>query len=139
MQTAQETHRVSPSRRDSASPVSELERDLARVDRLAELLDARFEVAGFKFGYDGLVGLVPVVGDTLTGVVSCYPIYVCLKHDLGKLLALRMAGNVAADWILGSVPVVGDAFDFVFKAARRNARMLQVHSASRRQVGNARG
>jgi hypothetical protein len=102
-----------------------LEQDLQRVRQLAMLLDAQFQVAGFKFGWDAIVGLVPVVGDLATALVGAYPIHVARKHKLGKLLQARMAGNLLLDWAIGGIPLIGDFFDATFKANLKNLAMLE--------------
>src|ERR1043165_6301071 len=94
---------------------SSLEDDLKVARFIATLLDSQFEVAGIKFGLDAIIGLVPGVGDLITGLVGCYPIHLAKKHNLGKPLQMRMAWNLIADWAVGSVPVVGDLFDVAFK------------------------
>src|SRR5688500_9422137 len=89
----------------------DLETDLRRARMLARLLDAQFSIMGVRFGLDSIVGLIPVVGDTLTALASTYPIWVAKRHDLGKVVVSRMAFNVMVDWASGLVPVVGDLID----------------------------
>ena len=59
----------------------ELEADLARVQQVAKLLDAQFEIGGIKFGWDAILGLVPVAGDIVTTLIGIYPLYVARKQD----------------------------------------------------------
>src|SRR4051812_29673555 len=94
----------------------QLDADLAKVRRLAKLLDAQFEIAGQKVGWDAIVGLVPVVGDLAMAVVGAYPIYVARKHKLGKSVQARMGMNLLIDWAVGEIPLLGDLFDVAFKA-----------------------
>lgn len=108
-----------------ALPTGELADDVRRVRALANWMDARFNVLGVRFGLDGLVGLIPGVGDTLTAAVSLYPLWVARKHGLGTSVKLRMGLNVLADWAVGLVPVAGDLFDVAFKANLRNADLLE--------------
>src|SRR5690606_35561900 len=98
--------------------------DLQRVRHLAKLLDAQFQIAGIPIGYDSIIGLVPVVGDTISAAISLYPIYLARRHGLGKLVLARMAGNVAVDWLIGTVPLIGDLFDVAFKANLRNLALF---------------
>src|SRR6476659_9085829 len=72
----------------------DLEGDLRRARVLANWLDAQFSIGTFRFGMDAVVGLVPVVGDTLGAIAGLYPIYLARKHKLGKGVATRMAANV---------------------------------------------
>ena len=103
----------------------ELDVDLAKVRRLAKLLDAEFEVLGRKVGWDAIVGLVPVIGDVATALVGAYPIYVARKHGLGKHVQARMALNLLIDWAVGEIPLIGDLFDVAFKANLKNAEVLE--------------
>ena len=110
----------------------DLEADLERVRMLARLLDAQFDIAGIKIGWDAIIGLVPVVGDTVTTIIGAYPIHVARKHKLGRWLQLRMAGNLAIDWAVGSIPLLGDVFDVAYKANLKNAALLERAVESKR-------
>lgn len=96
---------------------------IARIDALATLLDTAFVMpgTGIRFGLDGLIGLFPVIGDTITTALSLFEAY-----QLGAPghVIVRMLGNVALDGVLGAVPLVGDAFDVLWRANRRNVRLL---------------
>lgn len=102
-----------------------LETDLARARQLAHLMDAQFSFMGVPFGLDAIVGLVPVVGDAVTALVSLYPIWVARRHDLGRVVQGRMVLNVLVDGLAGLVPLVGDVVDVGFKANLKNLRLLE--------------
>ena len=123
-----EAHRVG-----SVPRPGELERDIERVRRLARLMDAEFEIGGVKFGWDALVGLIPVAGDLAAALIGLYPVYVAKKHNLGKVTRWRMAANLVLDWALGSVPLAGDAFDVAFKANLKNLELLERAAEKARQ------
>jgi hypothetical protein len=116
-----------------AAGVPHLEVDLARAHKLAYLLDAQFSLAGVKFGLDAIVGLVPVVGDTLTAIAALYPIWVAHRHNLGKTVQARMAVNVGMDWLAGSVPVIGDVIDVAYKSNLKNLKLLESAVERRRR------
>src|SRR5262245_17668016 len=99
---------------------SELQADLRRARVLANLMDAQFQVLGFRFGLDALVGLIPVVGDTLTLVAGAYPIVLVRKHGLGAHVAIRMGMNLFIDYAGGLIPLLGDLFDATYKANLKN-------------------
>lgn len=103
-------------------------RVIARLARLAYLLDARFRVPGseFRVGLDGLLGLIPGIGDTAALALSAYIIIEAQKLDVPAHVTARMIGNVALDFFVGTVPVLGDLFDFAFKANIRNLRLLGI-------------
>ena len=110
----------------------DLNADLERVRTLANLMDSQFEIAGFKLGWDAIIGLVPVVGDAVSAAIAIYPIHVAHKHKLGKTVQLRMVGNVAIDWVVGLIPLIGDIFDVGFKANLKNAKLLEKAASKRR-------
>ncbi len=116
----------SPRVREWPSVTSGRNPDIERLDRLAHLLDEQFRVPGlgWRFGLDGLLGLIPGVGDAATMLLSLYLVH--QAHRLGAPPALigRMLANVALDTMVGGVPVLGDLFDFAWKANRRNLRLL---------------
>ncbi|MFO8027402.1 MAG: DUF4112 domain-containing protein [Opitutales bacterium] len=107
---------------------------LRRIERLAQLLDARFSVPGTKlrFGWDGLVGLLPVVGDTLALLPQLYLIYEALRLKLGGATLLKMLLNVVIDWLVGMIPLLGDLFDVAFKSNLRNAKLVSEAIRSKR-------
>ena len=112
------------SRRDS-----EVARAIVELDLLAALLDSRWRIPGtsIRFGLDALVGLVPVLGDAATGIVSVYIVLRARSCGAGKTLVARMLGNVLLDTVVGSIPILGSIFDVYFKANNRNIRLLRRH------------
>lgn len=112
-----------------ANPFGDLTREqrLARLDALAKLLDVAFIVPGtkFRYGIDGLIGLIPVVGDIITTAISLWVVREARALGAPWHLTARMLGNVAVDGVVGLVPVAGDAFDVMFRANVRNVRMLK--------------
>lgn len=102
---------------------------IARIDWLARLLDTRFAVpfTKFRFGADSLIGLAPGLGDAVTTALSLYIVYEAHKLGAPKHLIARMLGNVAIDGLIGAVPVAGDVFDVIWRANRRNVRILREH------------
>lgn len=107
-----------------------VEREQVRLDRLkrfADLMDSRFQVpgTGIRFGLDPLLGLIPGIGDGATALASFWIVY--QAHELGASIGLvaRMLGNIAVDFVVGAVPLLGDLFDVRFKANRRNVALLE--------------
>ncbi|MER8505041.1 MULTISPECIES: DUF4112 domain-containing protein [unclassified Mesorhizobium] len=99
------------------------------LDLLAGLLDSRWRVPGtsIRFGMDALVGLVPVLGDAASGLVSAYIVLQARNCGAGSGLIARMLGNVLLDTVVGSVPILGSIFDVYFKANNRNLGLLRRH------------
>ena len=102
---------------------------IERLERLTRLLDTAIGIPGtnIRLGADGIIGLVPGIGDAITTAMSAWVIYEAHQLGVPKHLLLRMVGNVAADSLIGSVPLVGDVFDVMFRANRRNMRLLREH------------
>jgi len=97
--------------------------------RLARLLDSEFRVPGtrMRFGVDGLLGLVPGVGDAAGLALSSYVVLQAIGLGARGATVARMVANVAIDAVFGVVPVLGWAFDFWFKANNRNIALLERH------------
>lgn len=108
---------------------AETRAEIERLTRLARLLDSRFRLpfVPVRFGLDTIVGLIPGVGDMATALPALYLIYRGYKLGLPRRTLVAMAANVGLDVSVGSIPVIGDAFDLFFKANRRNAHHLQRH------------
>src|SRR5687767_13416258 len=105
-------------------PVSSVELDLQRVRQLANVLDTKFSIAGIRFGFDAIIGLIPGVGDVATLLAGLYPLYVAQKHGIGLPTRARMLSNLLLDAGLGAVPLLGDLFDIGFRANTKNLRLL---------------
>jgi Domain of unknown function (DUF4112) len=100
------------------------------LERLAWLMDQAFHIPGtrIRVGLDALLGLLPVGGDVLTGLVQAGLVLVALRHyKVPKIVAARMAANVLIDIIVGAIPVLGDLFDIGFKANTRNVQLLEAY------------
>jgi hypothetical protein len=100
-----------------------------RIEGMERLLERSFTIPGINrhVGLDAIVGLVPVVGDVVAAAMGAYLIWEARNLGLPKWKLYRMAGNVAFDTALGAIPVVGDAFDLVFRSNTRNLRMIRRH------------
>jgi hypothetical protein len=112
-----------------ASPFGNLTREqrMARLDALAKLLDVAFILPGtnIRYGIDGLIGLIPVVGDLITTAISLWLVREARALGAPWHVTARMLGNVALDGVVGLVPIAGDAFDVMFRANIRNMRLLR--------------
>jgi hypothetical protein len=112
-----------PTGRDQLSREHQQVRDLARV------LDSQFRIPGTQrtFGVDALVGLIPGVGDVAGLVMSAGVIMKAIGLGARGATVGRMILNSSLDAVVGTVPVLGTLFDFVFKANNRNVRLLEQH------------
>lgn len=103
--------------------------DLDAFGSIAKRLDTRFRVPGipFRFGLDGIIGLIPGIGDGVTAAMGLYAIKVAANHDLPWYVHGRIAWHVAVDAIIGTIPLVGDIFDFAYHAHAKNFALLTKH------------
>ncbi|MCC7349846.1 MAG: DUF4112 domain-containing protein [Phycisphaerales bacterium] len=99
--------------------------DVKLAHRLARLMDQQFSIGGVRFGWDALIGLAPIVGDTAAVLIGLFPLYVARRRRLGWALSMRMLLNLLVDWAIGLVPLAGDLADVGFKANVRNVRLLE--------------
>jgi Domain of unknown function (DUF4112) len=107
---------------------------LKRVRLLSRLLDEQFRIPGttYRVGLDGLLGLIPGVGDAAGALLSTYILYEAMRLGVPKTLLLRMVTNIGIDTVGGAIPVVGDIFDIAWKANKKNAALLHAYLASQR-------
>jgi hypothetical protein len=112
---------------------AETQRQIARLETLARVLDDVFRVPGtrIRFGLDGVVGLIPGVGDAVTGALAAYLAVRARDLGLPASVILRMTANVGIDLAIGCIPVAGDLFDVGFKANRRNVELMKRELARR--------
>lgn len=105
---------------------------LRRLRAITRVMDEAVRIPGtrFRFGLDGLAGLIPGVGDALTAGISGYALLAAARTGAPASVLARMAGNILLDTIVGAVPVLGDLFDLGFKANRRNLRILERFAAA---------
>lgn len=102
-----------------------------RIRALAQFLDNALQIPGttWRFGFDAIVGLIPVVGDLIGGLLSGYIILEAARAEVPILTLARMLANVGIDTLVGAVPALGDLFDAAWKANIKNVALLERHIA----------
>jgi hypothetical protein len=101
---------------------------IADVEAVARWFDYAFELpGGFRFGLAGIIGLIPGIGDLIDALISLFIIYRAVELRISRVAIARMLVNVGIEALAGAVPFVGDVFDIVFKANRRNYLLLKRH------------
>lgn len=105
---------------------------LERLDRLANLLDAKWRIpgTGIRFGLDPVVSLVPIAGDVVGGLMAAYLVHQAARHGAPRRLIMHMMMNVALDVGVGAIPILGTIFDVVFKPSKLNVAMLRDYLAA---------
>ncbi|MEK6284444.1 MAG: DUF4112 domain-containing protein [Acidobacteriota bacterium] len=105
------------------------------LERIALLMDKAIRIPGtdIRFGLDPIIGFfLPVAGDAIGAIVSAYIVFISVRYGLPKIVIARMVFNIAADFVVGSIPFLGDAADFVWKVNTRNLRLLNKHASGER-------
>ena len=102
------------------------------VSKFAYWLDAGIRIPGtnFRFGLDPIIGLIPGAGDAAGAVLAGWILVEAIRLGASRATVIRIAGNVALDAAVGAVPLLGDIFDFVWKANLRNVALLERHLAA---------
>jgi hypothetical protein len=100
--------------------------DDENLDILSHLLDDFIKIPGtsIRFGLDGIVGLIPGIGDVIGGIASCVIIFAGWMRGVPYVVLTRMAANIVIEVIVGAIPLLGDAFDIAWRANRRNYALL---------------
>ena len=114
-------------------------REMQNMDRLSRWMDSIFKIPGtnFRFGLDGILGLIPGAGDISTLAVSGYLILLMARNGASGYVLARMVLNVGIDALIGSIPFIGDIFDFVFKANQANMSLMRRYYQEGRYRGGA--
>jgi hypothetical protein len=100
--------------------------DDENLDLLSHLLDDFIKIPGvpIRFGLDGIVGVIPGIGDIIGGIASCIIIIAAWARGVSYVTVARMVTNVAIEVVVGSIPILGDMFDIAWRANRRNYALL---------------
>ena len=111
------------------------------VESISTLLDNQFRVPGtnFRFGLDPILGLIPLGGSAASFAISAGLLLTMAKYGVSRKVLILMVGNLLLDATLGSIPVVGNIFDFFFKANQRNVRLLKRHYLEGKYTGSGTG
>jgi hypothetical protein len=119
----------------------ETEAAVARVEAVARIMDSMFEIPGTKVrvGLDAIIGIVPIIGDLISQVISSYIIWEARQLGVSRFTLARMMANSAVDFVVGIIPFAGDAFDIYFRANLKNLALLKAHLAKHGHVSRANG
>ncbi len=115
--------------------------DLGWVDNLTNLMDSRFRLPGtnFHFGLDPILGLLPGIGDATSLLISGTLIFYMYRHGASRKAMILMVGNVILDATIGSIPILGNIFDFAYKANEKNIRIMKRHYQEGKYQGKGTG
>ncbi len=114
-------------------------KEFAWIQQMATLLDNKFNIGGFRFGLDPLLNLIPYAGQVVSFTISMGLVIVMMRNGAGSKVGVKMLLNILLDAILGSIPLLGYAFDFFNKANKKNVRLLREHYFENKHQGSAKG
>ena len=93
---------------------------------IADLLDTQFKLPnGWRFGWDGILGLIPGIGNVVTDIFSFYILFRAAVLGVSPAVIMHMALNVLIDNIVDKVPLLGFLFDFIWKANTKNVQLME--------------
>lgn len=113
------------------------QKDFAWIEQFATLLDNKYSIGGFRFGLDPLLNLIPYAGQVVSFLMSLGLVVVMLRNGVGTKVGVKMLLNILYDAILGSIPLIGYAFDFFNKANRKNVKLLREYYFEDKHQGSA--
>ncbi len=111
------------------------------VEQIAYLLDERFRIPGtnFRFGLDPILNLIPFAGALSGSALSAALILTMAKNGASGKIVTLMAVNAILDLTIGAIPILGQIFDFTYKANSKNIRLLKEHYEEGRHQGSGKG
>lgn len=100
-----------------------------RLEAMERLLERAFVIPGINrnVGLDGIVGLIPGIGDIVTAGMGAWIIWEARNLGMPKWQLVRMIGNLGIDTAVGAVPLAGDLFDFLYRSNSKNLRIVRKH------------
>ena len=108
---------------------NDLEQSLVRLEAVAKLMDGAIVIPGtdLRIGLDAVIGMVPGIGDLISGAIGSYLIWEARRLGAPKWLIARMSANMLLDTTVGAIPILGDVFDLAFRANMKNMALLRKH------------
>ena len=133
---AQSVHRPEVFRAGEPLPVRR--RDPV-IEAIAHVMDGLIPVGRWSFGLDSVIGLIPGLGDIIGAAIGMIIVLRAVQAGIPRIAIARMMTNIAIDCLVGAIPLLGDAFDFVFKSNRKNMQIyeqsLEGHRSTARHWG----
>ena len=101
-----------------------------RIERVTHVLDELIGIPGtpVKVGLDPIVGLIPVVGDAVAGIVGAWVIAEAARFGIPRIVLARMVVNLVVDLAIGAIPLLGDLYDVAFRSNSRNLALFRRHA-----------
>jgi hypothetical protein len=123
------------------SPISPTDSRLRWIESISTFMDNQFRVPGtnFRFGLDPILSFIPFGGSAASFAISAGLLLTMVKYGVSRKVLILMLGNLVLDATLGSIPVIGNLFDFFYKANQRNVNLLKRHYQEGKYTGSGTG
>lgn len=109
---------IGPDEGPEPAHSSAAQRDLQRLEHLAQWMDRRY--------LDPILGLLlPGAGDAMGAAIGLLGVVSAFRLGAHPVVIARMLLNLALDSVLGSIPLLGAVLDFFYKAHSRNLALLK--------------
>lgn len=125
--------------RSPEDKLKQINQDFGWIDRVSWLMDNQFKIGKFRFGLDPILNLIPL-GGAIGGFGTSLILVVAMwRNGASPKLVIRMLLNISLDAILGSIPFLGNLFDFFSKANEKNIKLLRQHYYEGKHTGSGIG
>jgi len=116
-------------------------RELKWLEQATSWMDSLFRIPGtnIRFGLDPIIGLFPLIGEMITFGISGAMVLSMVKYGASRKVIILMIGNILIDSIIGSIPLIGDLFDFTYKANSKNLKLLKEYQQEGKHSGSGKG
>lgn len=105
-----------------------MESHLKAATILSHVLDDQFALLGVRVGLNSFIDLLPGLGDIVAALLSLYLVWIAVEMGLPKLKIVHMLWNILINFLIGLIPVIGDAVYIFRKANMKNLRILQEYA-----------
>ena len=95
------------------------------IDAIAHVMDGLIPIGRWRFGLDSIIGLIPGLGDVIGAAIGMLIVMRAVQAGIPRVAIAHMMTNIAIDTLVGAIPFLGDAFDFVFKSNTKNMRIYE--------------
>ncbi len=119
--------------------LKKIDQDFGWIDRISWLMDNQFKIGNFRFGLDPILNLIPLGGAIAGFGTSLVLVIAMWRNGASPKLVIRMLLNISFDAVLGSIPFLGNLFDFFSKANEKNIKLLRQHYYEGKHTGSGIG
>ena len=119
--------------------LKKIDQDFGWIDRISWLMDNQFKIGNFRFGLDPILNLIPLGGAIAGFGTSLVLVIAMWRNGASPKLVIRMLLNISFDAVLGSIPFLGNLFDFFSKANEKNIKLLRQHYYEGKHKGSGIG